>query len=206
MPVLIYVGMILHAHTRKKEVPVLVSCAGIGVIVACVCSDEDKQQQWLGWSVDGRCSCQTRLTLLGRFDGYWHCSSHSMKRSMSVRPSVCLFRHSTAACDGFAAARRAGGRYRSATAAAGCRARQAQGARAAAAPQHRPQHGAQQQMRGLDSKSELHLCRHETITLKSNSSGQKEIYSENVSTCLLKFFGCLLHIYTTNEMPRLQLT
>jgi len=36
-------------------------------------------------------------------------------------------------------------------------ARQAQAARAAAAPQHRPQHGAQQQMRGLDSKSELHL-------------------------------------------------
>ena len=94
-PVLIYVGMILHAHTRKKEVPVLVNCAGIGVIVACVCSDEDKQQQWLGWSVDGRCSCQTRLTLLGRFDGYWHCSSHSMKRSMSVRPSVCLFRRAT---------------------------------------------------------------------------------------------------------------
>jgi len=85
-------------------------------------------------------------------------------------------------------------------------ARQAQAARAAAAPQHRPQHGAQQQMRGLDSKSELHLCRHETITLKSNSSRQKEIYSENISTCLLKFFGCLLHIYTTNEMPRLQLT
>ena len=59
---------------------------------------------------------------------YWHCL-HTMRRRVcvllvvcpSVRPSVCLSHHSTAAavCGGFAAEHRAGRRYRSTTAGAG---------------------------------------------------------------------------------------
>ena len=66
-----------------------------------------------------------------------------MKRS-SVRLSVCLSHHSTAAaaCGGFPAERRAGRRHRSTASAAG--------RPAAAAPQHgATEHGAQQQMRAV---------------------------------------------------------